>query len=320
VESEQTRTFESLFRQSIYPVMEHVRTLQNIELVVGIPFYNEKDTLSDVLQMIENNLPERYREHTLVLSVGDPAGAGCLEAIRQLNLKVNHFEFLMNPGSNGRGASIRAIFEAAKYLVADVVLLAADVRPGEGGLDPDCINLLLAPLRNGYDMAVAILDRPYWGDMVSKLFTVILLEMFYSCEVSTPDSGIYSLSHDLVEDCCTDIKFWGEIPRGFGIDLWLITRAIRWKKRTCEVQLGAKPTVSTLAKVNQVFKETAEALFECIKKDEDFWSAGRLILKRLDRFDFHNIDRVIDSFSTSLFPGKNGSLIQAQSSALPNSL
>jgi predicted GH43/DUF377 family glycosyl hydrolase len=274
--------------------MEHVRTLQNIELVVGIPFYNEKDTIPDVLQMIENSLPERYREHTLVLSVGDPAGAGCLEAIRQLNLKVNHFEFLMNPGSNGRGASIRAIFEAAKYLVADVVLLAADVRPGEGGLYPDCINLLLAPLRNGYDIAVAILDRPYWGDMVSKLFTVSLLEMFYSCEVSTPDSGIYSLSHDLVEDYCTDIKFWGEIPRGFGIDLWLITRAIRWKKRTCEVQLGGKPTVSSPAKVNQVFKETAEAMFECIKKDEDFWSKGRLILKRLDRFDFHNIDRVIE--------------------------
>lgn len=294
MESEQTRTFESLFRQSIYPVMEHVRTLQNIELVVGIPFYNEKDTISDVLQMIENNLPERYHEHTLILSVGDPAGAGCLEAIRQLNLKVNHFEFLMNPGSNGRGASIRAIFEAAKYLGADVVLLAADVRPGEGGLHPDSINLLLNPLRNGYDIAVAILDRPYWGDMVSKLFTVNLLEMFYGCEITTPGSGIYSLSHDLVEDCCTEIKFWGEITRGFGIDLWLITRAIRWKKRTCEVQLGAKPMVSSLSKINQVFKETAEALFECIKKDEDFWSEGRLILKRLDRFDYHDIDRVIE--------------------------
>jgi predicted GH43/DUF377 family glycosyl hydrolase len=274
--------------------MEHVRTQQNIELVVGIPFYNEKDTISDVLQMIENNLPERYHKHTLVLSVGDPAGAGCLEAIRQLNLKVNHFEFLMNPGSNGRGASIRAILEAAKYLAADVALLPADVRPGEGGLYPDCINLLLNPLRNGYDIAVAILDRPYWGDMVSKLFTVNLLEMFYGCEITTPGSGIYSLSHDLVEDCCTEIKFWGEITRGFGIDLWLITRVICWKKRTCEVQLGSKPAVTTLAKINQVFKQTAEALFECIKKDEDFWSEGRLILKRLDRFDYHNIDRDIE--------------------------
>jgi predicted GH43/DUF377 family glycosyl hydrolase len=292
--SEQARTFESLFRQSINPVMEHVRTLQDIELVVGIPFYNEKDTISEVLQMIENNLPERYHEHTLVLSVGDPAGAGCLEAIRQFNLKVNHFELLMNPGSNGRGSSIRAIFEAAKYLAADVVLLAADVIPGEGRMHSDCINLLLTPLSNGYDMAVAILDRPYWGDMVSRLFTVSLLEMFYGCEVTTTGSGIYSLSYDLVEDCCTESKLWGEITRGFGADLWLITRAIRWKKRICEVHLGAKPTVSSLAKVNQVFKETAEALFECISKDEDFWSEGRLILKRLDRFDFHNIDRIIE--------------------------
>ncbi|ADI02530.1 glycosidase [Syntrophothermus lipocalidus] len=273
--SEQSAILEALFDQSIEEAAKQVQTMQDVDLIIGIPFYNEKEVLPEVLALVQKGLQDiEPLRAALLLCVGDPAGAEVLEVINQAGLNVPFCGFLMKPGINGRGSSIRAIIEIANLLTADLVILAADLKQeGLRGFQPDWIRRLLTPIREEHDLAVGNFERHHFEDVIGGLFAAPLLETYYGYRFQDPLSGVYAMSHDLVENYAIEIKFWTDITQGYGIDPWLVTRAIIWNKKICEVKLGAKLAAASLEKVNYVFKETAASLFTCLKKDEDYWTA-----------------------------------------------
>ncbi len=281
---EQSQDLEALFNESIKDAVEQVKVFKEVDVVIGIPFYNEKDILPEVLKVLDEGLAGlQYSYKSLIVCVGDPIGAKMLESIRHIDLKAPHLAFLMKPGSNGRGNSIRAILEIANILEADAVIFAADLAREEGrGLQSDWIRRLIEPIREEYDFVVTSFQKHYFEDLLGSLFLAPLLEVFYGYNIKGSLSGVYAISHDTVEDFCADIKFWSDITREYGIDPWLVTRAMRWNKKICEVEFGAKLEEISLEKLNYIFKENARALFECIKRDEDYWSGNRLIIRTPD--------------------------------------
>lgn len=52
------RESERLFDESIGTAIEQIRALQDIELVIGIPFYNETQTLLEMLEIINTQLAD----------------------------------------------------------------------------------------------------------------------------------------------------------------------------------------------------------------------------------------------------------------------
>ncbi len=198
-------------------------------------------------------------------------------------LKTAHLEFLMQSGASGRGGSIRAILELANLLQADVLLFTADLIPeGSHGLQPDWVRRVLEPVRSVYDLVITTIKKNYLEDYMNNLLVAPLLEVFYGYSVNNALSGVYAISNDTVEDLCTEIKFWVDLTRDYGIDPWLITRAIRWNKKICEVELGTKLETIYLEKLSYMFKVLAKSMFECIKRDEDLWISGRFIRKSPD--------------------------------------
>ena len=281
---ERLEDLEALFNESIIDAVLQAEEFNEVDVVIGIPFYNEKDILLEVLKVLDEGLAGLMDlRKSLVVCVGDPIGAEALAAIRRLNLKAPHLEFLMKPGISGRGASIRAILEIANVLEADAVLFAADLVREEGrGLKPDWISRLIEPIRKEYDFVVTSFQRHHFDDLLGSLFTAPLLKVFYGYNVKGSLGDVYAISHDTVEDFCADIKFWTDLTRGFGIDPWLVSRAMRWNKKICEVELGDKLDKISLEKQMYVFKESARSLFECIKRDEDHWTGSRFIVRTPD--------------------------------------
>ncbi len=276
MESAQPITAETLFQQSIEEALARAQSLPNIDLVVGIPFYSEKNILPDLIRTVDNALGDIHADgQALILSVGDPAAGDWLSSITGLELKLLHDAFLMQPGCNGRGASIRAIMEIADYLKADVMILAADINESDGNkLHPGWIRSILEPLRHNYDLVLTNFERPYWSEVVGSLLAAPLVELFYGCEVARPAQRHLRDLRDLIADYRSEIKFWFENTRGYGIDAWLVTRALRWGRKLCEVELGSRSGRASWAKLDYVFRETAKCLFECIKYDESYWGGG----------------------------------------------
>lgn len=275
---------EVLFDQSLEGAIKQAQDFPDVDVVIAIPFYNERETLPELLTAVEMGLQDvEPVRAALVLCVGDPIGTDVLEEIKKSRIGIPHIEFLMKPGANGRGASIRAMFEICRHLEADLLILAADLKSIDNrGFQPSWVNRLLEPIRHEYDLAVASFSRHAFENTVSNLFLEPILEVFYSCRFHDPLSGVYAISHDLVEDFCLDIKFWTDTTQGYGIDPWIITRAIVSGKKICEVKLGAKINVNTIEKINFIFKEVAASIFECIKRDDAYWLKNRGVLKHPD--------------------------------------
>ncbi len=283
---------EALFDESLEKPWQELGSLQ-IDLIIGIPFYNEKDTLPEILKIVEEALisVENYK-HPLILCVGDPEGLEALGRIQEMDLSFAHYEFLMKPGSNGRGASIRAMLEIANHLTADLVVFAADLASEKNrGVKAEWITSMLEPLTLKYDFVLTTYRQHHFVNIVYSFLVAPLLENFYGYNIEGPISGIYALSHNLIEDLCLELKFWPDITRGYGIDPWIITRVMTWNKDMCEVPLGAKLERFSLEKVNYVFKEMARALFECIKTDEECWLKKRLIFRSPDIFGVRSEER-----------------------------
>lgn len=283
--SNSSNSFEKRFGETVRELIPLLEGFAHIDTVVGIPFFNEKTSLLEMLHLLCSNPENLPSPNTMIACIGDPAGSDILEAIKRLNLPIPHFEYVLAPGINGRGASIRALIEVANYLEADLIVLAADLRREHGrGFRPDWAKRLAQPIQKDYDLALGCFQRHHLEDPVGKLFTGPLLEVFYGCRITDPTSGIYAISHDLLENYCQDIKLWTEITRGYGIDPWLITRALRWNKAVCEVKLESKLARPSREKVDLVFKDNALSLFECITRDDKYWSNRPQILKHLDVF------------------------------------
>lgn len=274
---------EALFEQSIAEPLAEARKYEDINLVVGIPFYNEVDTLPLVLKVAEDALLTiNNAEKTMIICAGDPAGGEALEAMKELDLQIPHLGFLMHQGSNGRGMSIRAILELTNQLEADLVILTADIVGRGSGLQPGSIKHMLEPIQSEYDLVLTSFQRQYYEDLLGSLFLGPLLEAFYGYRITDPLSGTYAISHDMVEEYCTDIKFWGNLIQGFGIDPWLITTAITQDRRICEVPVGYKHGPASLDKLIYVFKDFTAFMFESIKRHEDLWRDKTLTLRTPD--------------------------------------
>lgn len=281
---EPLKDLEALFNDSIKDAVLQAEAFNDVDVVIGIPFYNEKDILPEVLKVLEQGLAGlQDLSKSLIVCVGDPMGAETLAAIRLLDLKFPHLEFLMKPEISGRGASIRAILEIANMLEADAVIFAADLVREEGrGLQPHWISRLIEPIRKEYDFVVTSFQRHHFDELLGSLFTAPMLKIFYGYNVKGSLGDVYAISHDTVEDFCIDIKFWPDITRGFGIDPWLVSRAMSLNKKICEVELGGKPAKISFEKQMYVFKESARSFFECIKRDEGHWAGTRFIIRTPD--------------------------------------
>jgi predicted GH43/DUF377 family glycosyl hydrolase len=271
---------EMLFEETMDRVKAELETVKEIDVVIGIPFYNEVDTLKNIISVAKSSLKTKCRK--LIVCVGDPAGKEALEIIKE-NFSSEVISFLMPAGVNGRGHSIRAILELARFFESDVVLLEADLKTqGDQGIKPDWMDRLATPVFGDYDMAVACFKRHPFEDIIGNILVSPLIAALYETRFKDPLSGVFAIAHDLVEDFCSEFDQCSEYLSGYGINPWIITTALKWGKRICEVNLGAKLSPISLGKKYIVTKEMLRALFQCIKRDEDVWLEDSQVIKTLD--------------------------------------
>lgn len=275
---------EILFDRSISEAIEQVQSLENVEIVIGIPFYNETETLMEILHLIDTELADLLAAHqTIFLCVGDPTGSETLETIQQASFSIPLVGLTVKAGVNGRGSSIRAIMEISRRLESNLIILAADLAREESrGFQTAWVRSLVESIQGSYDLGVGVFERHHSEDVIAALLITPLLEVFYNHRFKDPLSGIYAISHDLVEDYCLEIKFCPEITIGYGIDPWLLTRAIIWGKNICQIKLGSKLSPPSLEKLNYLFKDLAGAMFACIDNDYAHWRAAPVLSRSPD--------------------------------------
>jgi predicted GH43/DUF377 family glycosyl hydrolase len=279
---------EELFTEALREPLRQAEEIAEADIVVGIPFYNEADTIGSVLKIATKGLKEFYpNEKCVIVAAGSPAGGAALEVVNSLpNVDgINRIAFLLNDERiNGKGWSLRAIAEIARSLGANLAILEADLRSrninGETeGLAPDWVRLLLEPIkRQQMDLVISRFNRHYFESPVSSHFFYPILTAIYKHRINDMEGGQWGISHRLIQIYLKDTqKMWRTDTSGYGIDSWLVTTAITNEARICEANLGIKIHVSTPEKEELVMRSLAGVLFDQIVSDREWWRGTEAI-------------------------------------------
>ena len=274
---------ESLFDKAIEDITPLLKDYNDYDLVIGIPFNNENQNILQLLKEVDELLNSWIGRRQLIVLVGNGEATEILQQVGNLSLKHPLIAFNLPSDISGRGMSIRAIIEITKRLDAELLLFSPNmVSDKHSSFDIAWLDNLLTPMQGKYDLVVGSLRRYLATDSITQIMEAPILETFYGAKISDPLGGIYAISHDFIEELAHEARFWGSSIQGYGIDFWILTRALVWDKNICEVNMGGTINPYNLEKRNRVFKENAIIILAAIKRDWATWLQERLIVKVAD--------------------------------------
>ena len=238
---------EELLKQQ---VQEKLSAMGGAEIIVGIPSYNNADTIGHVARAAQEGL-QKYFPARRALIVNSDGGSkdGTVQALDQPNLNsqmilsVNHplypVHHLTTPyhGLPGRGSAFQTLLRIAEFAQAKAVALVdADSR----SLTPEWFDRLLRPvLGQDFDYVSPYYKRHKLDGTMTKSIVYPLTRALYGRRVRQPIGGEFGISSRLASRFLRG-EVWSTDVAQYGIDIWMTTTAIAENYRVCQSYLGAK--------------------------------------------------------------------------------
>lgn len=264
-------------------VEERLRDLGSVELLVGIPSYNNADTIAHVVRAAAAGLAKYFpdRRSAIVNSDGGSTD-GTAEVVAETELAspsailvshpVSPVHKILTPyhGIPGKGSAFRTVFAIAERLQARAcAVVDSDLR----SITPEWFELLLGPIvTRGFDYVAPMYLRHKFDGTITNSIVYPLTRALYGREVRQPIGGEFGFSGRLASHYLGKPVWDSDVAR-FGIDIWMTTTAIADGFEVCESFLGAKihdpkdPGADLAAMLVQV----VSAVFDLMETYEDRW-------------------------------------------------
>jgi predicted GH43/DUF377 family glycosyl hydrolase len=241
---------EEYYANSLNEPLAEVGDIGEADIVVGLPFQNESDTIGHVCETLVRGLDQFFPDKRCVLvCVGGKEGEEALQAVRQVRLKrtIRCITFLMKDGLvSGKVWTVRAIMEVASRLHADLALFEADLKSRDvkgdiEGLAPEWVRRLLLPIsKEGVDLVIPRFNSHYLDMPGSNHLIRPLLASIFNIKVAGLPGSILGISSRLVKGYLDESDIWRNQVGNHGLDIRLITGAVTSAANICETSLGVK--------------------------------------------------------------------------------
>jgi hypothetical protein len=297
-----------------------VREIGQTEILIGIPSYNNADTIGHVVRAVSAGLAKYFsgRRAVLVNSDGgssDETPDAVARAIVDyeamlISDRQSALHKIITPyqGIPGKGSAFRTIFEIARRLNAKAcAVVDSDLR----SITPEWIELLIRPvLDEGYDYVAPYYLRHKYDGTITNSIVYPLTRALYGQRIRQPIGGDFGFSGRLAEHYA-DKHVWESDVARFGIDIWMTTEAIASGGRVCQSFLGAKihNPKDPAADLAGMLVQVVGAVFSLMEEHQAVW----LPLKGTNPvtlFGFQygvgvepihvNVDRMVGSFRQGL--------------------
>ena len=109
------RDYDTALRPHLQKRLEEIR---EADILVGIPCYNNEDTIVHVIQTVSHGIYEHYRDRRAVIMVADGGSTDdTRDVVQDFQLRPWQEKIVtIYRGVGGKGTALRAIFEAAYRL------------------------------------------------------------------------------------------------------------------------------------------------------------------------------------------------------------
>jgi len=245
--------------------------VKSAEIVVGIPSYNEADSIFFPVEQASKGLSIYFpHQSSVIVNVDNCSEDGTKDAFLNTPTKVPKIYASTAKGVMGKGRNLRNLFEIATGLGAkSIILLDADLK----SLTPMWIKYFMEPLTDGYDFVVPIYMRHKYDGTITNNIAYPMLRTLFGLRIRQPIAGDFAISGRLA-NCLLLEPTWDEDIYNFGIDIWMTSVAICRNFNVCQAFLGSSKThrpKDPASDLGPMFSQVVGTIFKLMKNFEYVW-------------------------------------------------
>lgn len=246
---------------------------KKIDIVVGIPSYNEADNIEFVAKQIDLGLRKYFPKlKSAIINVDNDSPDNTKDEFLKAKTKTPKIYISTPKGIRGKGNNFYNLFKAAKKLQAKTIIVVdADLK----SITPEWISILGKPILNGYDYVTPLYNRHEYDGSITNHLCYPLMYGLLNRAIRQPIAGDFSFSSNLMEYWIN--KTWYQTTKHYGVDIFMTLGAILGKFKTCQVNLGAKIHKPSAPKLGQMFSQVVGTLFKELSANKDGWQQKKII-------------------------------------------
>jgi len=268
-------------------VRERVQQLGQVDLLVGIPSFNNARTIAHVVRAVQAGLAKYFPDQIAVIVNSDGGSSDDTMDVVQKSSVEDFNAILLHhriapiskitfpySGIPGKGSAFRAVFDIAQSLDAKAcAVVDSDLR----SITPEWIELLIKPVLNGgFDYVAPLYHRHKFDGTITNSIVYPLTRALYGKRVRQPIGGDFGFSGKLAQFYLTQDVWDSDVAR-FGIDIWMTTTAIANDFKVAQSFLGAKihDAKDPGADLADMLYQVVGATFELMENYSGKWLAVR---------------------------------------------
>ena len=264
-------------------VVTQIEALNNTDILIGIPSYNNARTIGHVVRAVQAGLAKYFPGHKAVLVNSDGGSRdGTMDVVRSTRIEdqaailVHHrtdsVPVIATPyeGIPGKGSAFRAIFEIADALDAKAcAVVDSDLR----SITPEWVELLIKPiLQEESEFVAPLYHRHKFDGTITNSIVYPLTRALYGRRVRQPIGGDFGFSGKLARFYLSKDVWETDVAR-FGIDIWMTTTAVANGFSVSQSFLGAKihDTKDPGADLSAMLYQVVSATFGLMETYPEVW-------------------------------------------------
>ncbi len=241
--------------------------IKKAEIVVGIPSYNEADSITKVVKEIDTGLKKYFKQKkTVIINVDNNSPDNTKQVF--LNIKTESPKIYLStpPGARGKGANLRNVFLKVKELGAiGGMLIDADIK----NTNPKWVKCLIGPIIKGYDYISPVYCRDKLDGSITNNICFPLVYGLLGYNLRQPIGGEVGFSRDLVNYWLS--QTWFKEVKKFGIDIFMSFNSIKGGFKLCRADLGSRLHKPSFLKLDYMFLEVVSTFFRLLTENKNLW-------------------------------------------------
>lgn len=246
---------------------------KKVKVVVGIPSYNNAETISFVSKTAAEGIVEYFDSDGLIVNADGNSKYRTKEVFMKTNTKNVQKISYDYIGLPGKGSAILSVIEIAKKLDAEaIVFLDSDLR----SVRPWWIERLTAPIIKGLsDYVTPYYVRHKYDATITNQVCYPFVASLFGQAIRQPIGGDFGVGKDMID---VYLKTASSVAKTdvarFGIDVWMTLNAfLHSNKKLYQAALGAKVHYpkDPGADLSPVFKQVVGTLFDIILNNVSKW-------------------------------------------------
>lgn len=237
------------------------------DIVIGIPSYNEADTITHVTETVGKGLETYFPDKlSIIVNFDNNSKDNTKDAFLKAKTRTEKKYISTAKGVLGKGNNMANLFYFVKQCDAEA---AASVDSDLKSITKRWIEYLVKPVYEGYDYVTPLYSRHQFdGTLTNHICYPVMFGMF-SMDIRQPIGGEFGFSPKLIDYWLK--QDWSESVRHYGIDVFMTLHAVIGGFKICQSGLGTKIHKASAPKLGIMFEQVIETLLSILVRHKSRW-------------------------------------------------